>query len=1767
MPNEIEYNFTNTQLNLIQSGSSPYTFDAETGDNINVVVYDVHNVVKGSFNSNVDDFQIYRDASDDIYIKPNELLQSNEFPEGNYKVEINFFRDFWDSYTYDGQELDRHFIVTEISPSRKEIRLRAKFILDEEDNILDDYLFTNSFQTDLISTLGNFSNSDYKFDYLLSSDDETQLPIINYAFDSVSNPDFVSLIIRLSKPITFLNNYDRVSIKKELIDTQTLDFYYFSDIPPVTDIPISLDVNTSDYDIIGEPESDTFQNYDQVSSTGSLLSDSSIENFLLSGSDYKNLNIDYNTFENHTFFGSAKEKLYNFKQKVGKLEGYYSQVSQSLQYSASQVTVTGTYKYEDSTKSPRHIINKRNELFDKIQEEINSFTPYERFLYYDGQSQTTASAPSLGPNYATTPALYNRRTSDGAGGYRPDSLEILTDWDGLGTVYKLRQTGSLSLEGTVYLDAATAGGGIETSTPGKYMANHKPFYGYSGSVWFSFLARMDGQVSSSDGRRLSYPQNRNYYAGWNDNPIIPANAFYQSASVWPLLSSGSWQRHICRVSQSYWRPHSGVDYNTQNMVADDFTSSGEGTSYIILSSSEQIFSASTDNYPPIKLHGDYISLGTTITGSGDSFSGSITPSHTLFNVHMVSASGPGEGTEPTSSYISDFKVTFNDPTETHPFSTMYQTGSTVWDSWYNGMYDSASAWDDNNIHSLQNNLPKTLRIRDDSDELKKFLNMWGEQFDLIRNYIDNYSSFHKRGYKLKNSVPPNLIPIIADSLGWELIAPFTGSLTQFFGGSESEIHGDITTTETVTHNTWRKIINNLVYLYKSKGTLNSVDSMLNIYGYPSEVINLVEYGGSSDEHNPSIITNDAKNILKAGLRGQSGSVSFVESTDILHSYLFNKDRRRALKFDWWMNDAKNLDTVEFIIKPQKSSFTQDLLINSGSTSESLWDLRLKSVTNSSSYGQLEFRLSDEQHSTSSLTNQAVSMSTDTLSFKDGRYWNVMLQRMTSSISGTGIQEYRLSTGTKDYYDYQSNRTSGDFIKNFTIISMSVSGGTTANAGYYANQNWESTGSLTSQGNNLYVGTNYTGSLAEFRAWKIPLSASKFKQHILNYRSVVGHHISSSQYDLIYHYPMNENWSISSSDGPRTNPKIYDSNPRNIKDYSISIPSASFLSSSGVYTQDIVSNVQLSSRTIGNNQGTDNKILINPPRKMIGNLDPKRRNERDIYSDLSLGRNKRPQRIATTLVEIGASPQDKINNFILNHLPDFDITQYFADPQDLYEDKYIDLVKLRDDLYRRYDISLDVNKWIRAQERLLPKSLIEGLKKLLPAKSTMNSVGVLLKPTILDRDKVEYKRSSLETDRPKKLNIHITTSSISLSDSSYETIKKAQVSRSLQASSTYESIRDDNIDMIDSTYQVLSSKPSIYDDSISITSQSYALESSKPSIYDDSISITSQSYALESSNPNSYDKSIGITSQSYTLESSKTSIYNKTFEITKDSYDISSLKQEIYNKTFEITKDSYLISSSKPTIHNINFEITKDSYDISSSLWIPYTGSSITNISDMGQKSYYNPNDDWGRTKNDLHFVSFAGNTGSDGYYNNTHYETRYHFYMIGDVEEISSSFSAGAIGLSSFGNTYRIYKPYYVDPTQIKNFKNRQVVDKGKGFTYTSYISGSGPTNIKGVSVGNQDGKAMGKTGFFATSSAGRIYYPSNHYINFQDTFLNTLIGGTQFQGGYFFQCPVEDGWIDLSQDAFYTVNVTGDNELRVHFGKDTIDPDTNTAKSLGGRY
>ena len=61
--------------------------------------------------------------------------------------------------------------------------------------------------------------------------------------------------------------------------------------------------------------------------------------------------------------------------------------------------------------------------------------------------------------------------------------------------------------------------------------------------------------------------------------------------------------------------------------------------------------------------------------------------------------------------FTDVHVSYKDPTNIHPFSTVYRppsgsyAGSDEWNNWYSGVYASASLYDTNNIHSLVNNLP------------------------------------------------------------------------------------------------------------------------------------------------------------------------------------------------------------------------------------------------------------------------------------------------------------------------------------------------------------------------------------------------------------------------------------------------------------------------------------------------------------------------------------------------------------------------------------------------------------------------------------------------------------------------------------------------------------------------------------------------------------------------------------------------------------------------------------------------------------------------------------------------------------------------------------------------------------------------------------------------------------------------------------------------------------------------------------------------------
>ena len=1016
-----------------------------------------------------------------------------------------------------------------------------------------------------------------------------------------------------------------------------------------------------------------------------------------------NLNIDYSNFSNHTFFGSAESKLINFKNKVVKLEGLYGDISSSLAFSSSL-----------------RVVEKRKDLFKQIENIKNDFTHYEYFLYNDGQSYSSASAPGIGTNLAGTD--FSNKVDN--------SLTTLQDQEGFNKVHKKSNNGYIHLFTDIY------------------KAESPPFYNSNKAVYLSFILRGDGDFKGEYELHISGGDaNVNYdNDGYKNYPYdtgrqLPYDASSGSAILNPTSTGSNYRRYIFKGEQLYWRPsYTNGDYYDINWIVQG--NLWNNKSYYQILSGSNVISASISGSSfcrPIKdssgLYKSYFFPDTTSEfHSGSNISGPVTasvmPQGDLFPVVSVE-------TGSKSSFFTDVVVSYNNPEDIHPFSKIYRppsgsyAGSDKWNNWYNGMIDSASNYDNDNIHSLVNNLPFALRTNQQHKTLRDFVNILGEEFDLLRKYIDNYQNFYEMGYKNPHSIPDTLLPIIGDSIGFDLMNPYSGSITNYLENNEVDGIG----IKTAINSLWRKILNNVIYIYKTKGTRESISALLNLYGFDAHSFQLQEYGGSIDEHNPTVIKNTSEELLD-GLKNKSGNISFIEESTSFP--MLNLDSGSDyLTVDWWTDDA-NANGIEFLFQANKSTNTQTLLRSSGSND--YWDLRIIPSGSSNVKGKIEFRLNYTKDVSSAIGTNHVSMSTDYINnVMSDNVFNILLQRNYATSSNT----VPASHFTQSYHMY-IGRKDDDKIRDVQFISMSShNANVTASrvSGSYINQNFITSSALT--GKNLFVGETLSGSVAEIRAWDSYVSMSKFKQHILNYNSVVGGSVTSGVNNLIYRFRLNENIPNYNRHSDSTNLKIYDSNPKHIKDYSHLISTQPSLNFRTTMTEQTFYKFGV--------RGTDeiknsNQTNLGSKLKVLGSLDPNTKTVGHPYDET-------PKVQTSNKVGKSFSYIDAIDSLIINQMSDFKLDDYLEDGT--MDGNYTDLVDLRKQLISDNNIKIDVVKNLKSAESLFNAPVLGNLQKLLPAKSSLD-FSYNVKNDILFRPKI--KNAILQT----KLNPNTNTSYISAS---------------------------------------------------------------------------------------------------------------------------------------------------------------------------------------------------------------------------------------------------------------------------------------------------------------------------------------------------------------------------------------------------------------------
>ena len=166
-------------------------------------------------------------------------------------------------------------------------------------------------------------------------------------------------------------------------------------------------------------------------------------------------------------------------------------------------------------------------------------------------------------------------------------------------------------------------------------------------------------------------------------------------------------------------------------------------------------------------------------------------------------------------------------------------------TWYTDITDSAKNYDYYNKDYLVNNLPQHINDNEDNNQFIMFFNMMGNHFDVLWSYTKSLAEKKNLEHKYESGIKDNLLASMLKSLGWDSkMGANAQALWQYaFGTTEDGTSVNSMTGKDRQNEVWRRLLNNLPYLMKHKGSSRAVKAALACYGVPSSMLTVMEFGG------------------------------------------------------------------------------------------------------------------------------------------------------------------------------------------------------------------------------------------------------------------------------------------------------------------------------------------------------------------------------------------------------------------------------------------------------------------------------------------------------------------------------------------------------------------------------------------------------------------------------------------------------------------------------------------------------------------------------------------------------------------------------------------------------------------------------------------------------------------------------------------------------------------------------------------------------------
>ena len=649
----------------------------------------------------------------------------------------------------------------------------------------------------------------------------------------------------------------------------------------------------------------------------------------------------------------------------------------------------------------------------------------------------------------------------------------------------------------------------------------------------------------------------------------------------------------------------------------------------------------------------------------------------------------------------------------NPPYVLYSTTSSEGITWFNSQSLVAQDYDKNNVNNLFYVIPEF--IRDDSlnEPYVLFTNMVGQSFDNTWLYVKDLENRYDNDNRINFGISKDLVADALRSFGVKLYQnnfssndlyiallgynpeggylPPTGSelITNYITSSAEPIP-----LEDVNYRTYKRIYNALPFLLKKKGTVDGLKALITIYGIPDTILRVSEFGGKD-----KINTNDwdlwqdkfnyaYDHYQDADWVGSEFHLNPVWKTT------YTDDRPETVSFRFktpGVQSARLYPSQSLFITDQGSLFSLEYSgsVNaSGSYSGSI-------VNPFNEYAFLKFY--------PDFNGDPTTFASIYLPFFDEGWWTTAVTVNNASGDFTLYAANNIYNGDDGYQIgfLQSQSVLGS---NFNTWDTSISASLGSNFGSV-----------------LSGYANFSGSFQEIKYYTKPIAPSSFESITMNPDSIEATSWDGAPLELAFRASLGGELYTSSVS---IHPKVTGS----------WAATSSFTNNSNFYIgnrSNFVANyetIYFDQPVAGIRNIVSNKIHPISASLPSGNT---------LSRYIQIQQNSEEENNYTnnvSYVEVAFSPQNEINEDIMDQMGFFNIGEFIGDPRQRFNrlDTYPDLDKLADSYFEKYTGNYNFTDYIRLI-KYFDNSLFNMIKDFVPARTSLAS-GVVIKQNLLERSK-------------------------------------------------------------------------------------------------------------------------------------------------------------------------------------------------------------------------------------------------------------------------------------------------------------------------------------------------------------------------------------------------------------------------------------------------